>query len=164
MKLEIRPAAAADLHELFALERAILTAPHWPRGAYNAILAEDIFAPRRCLVVAADAEAGPLLGFSVGVVHPAGDAELESVAVAENARRRGIGRALCEAVAEWCRFQGAIELLLEVRAASDGAMALYTKLGFAQVGRRVGYYRDPPDDAVVMRMALEPTTDNPEES
>ena len=155
---EIRAAKVSDMDALFALERSIPTAPHWPRAAYAAILADDIFAPRRCLMVASD---GELLGFAVGVVHPAGDAELESIAVAESARRQGIAGALCTAVANWCSQQGTTELLLEVRAASAGAIALYTKLGFTAVGRRPGYYRQPNDDAVVMRMPLEVAAGNP---
>lgn len=159
MKFEIRPATDADLEDLFTLERGISTAPHWPRGAYDAILADEIFAPRRCLIVAAGGNGGPLLGFSVAVVHPAGDAELESVAVADFARRQGIGRNLCTAAAEWCRLQGATELLLEVRAASNGAVELYTKLGFAEVGRRPDYYRNPQDDALVLRLKLPHSAD-----
>jgi ribosomal-protein-alanine N-acetyltransferase len=104
----------------------------------------------------ADGEQGEgLLGFAVGVVHPAGDAELESIAVAEGARRCGIGEALCLAVANWCVAQGATELLLEVRASSAGAIALYAKAGFAAVGRRARYYSQPEDDAVVMRLGLQ---------
>jgi ribosomal-protein-alanine N-acetyltransferase len=100
----------------------------------------------------AEAE-GLLLGFAVGVV--TGDsAELESVAVRGDTRRRGVGRALCDAVAEWCRSQGATALELEVRAASAGVMALYEGLGFVSVGRRRGYYREPVDDAVLMRLKL----------
>ena len=148
---EIRPANVSDLDALFALERSIPTAPHWPRAAYAAILSENIFIPRRCLIVAV---ADGLVGFAVGIAHPSGDSELESVAVAEPARRKGVGGALCMAVAEWCRGVGASELLLEVRVSSTGAIALYTKLGFVAVGTRARYYRNPPDDAVVMRLVL----------
>ena len=152
---EIRPADISDLEAIFALERATPTAPHWPRGAYDAILAAEIFSPRRCLIVANVDGNATLAGFAVGVVHPAGDSELESVAVAESARRRGIGSAMCAAVAEWCRLQGARELLLEVRASSAGPIALYESLGFAAVGRRPRYYHHPHDDAVVMRLLLQ---------
>jgi ribosomal protein S18 acetylase RimI-like enzyme len=47
-----------------------------------------------------------------------------------------------------------MEIALEVRAASAGAIALYATLGFTQTGRRPRYYRDPEDDAVVMRLEL----------
>jgi ribosomal-protein-alanine N-acetyltransferase len=158
--VDIRPADASDLEAIFALERATPTAPHWPRSAYDAILAAGIFSPRRCLMVASESGKPDLLGFAVGVVHPAGDSELESVAVAESVRRRGIGRALCAAVAEWCRLHDARELLLEVRASSAGAIALYAGFGFAAVGQRPRYYHHPDDDAVVMRLPLQPN-ENP---
>jgi ribosomal-protein-alanine N-acetyltransferase len=89
---------------------------------------------------------------SDGSVHLA---ELESVAVAPSARRSGIGRALCARVLDWCRNHGATEVMLEVRASSAGAIALYLGLGFIAAGRRPRYYCDPEDDAVVMRLSLE---------
>lgn len=157
---EIHPADVSDLEAIFALERATPTAPHWPRGAYDAILEAQIFSPRRCLVVARSESKPKVLGFAVGVVHPAGDSELESVAVAETVRRQGIGRALCAAVAEWCRLQDARELLLEVRASSAGPIALYVSLGFHVAGRRPRYYQHPNEDAVVMRLPLQ-SDENP---
>jgi [ribosomal protein S18]-alanine N-acetyltransferase len=145
----VREAGAGDLGGVLALERDVAEAPHWAEGAYRKIVLEG--GVRRCLFVA-EAE-GLLLGFAVGAV--TGDsAELESVAMRGEARRRGVGSMLCDAVAEWCRLQGATALELEVRAASAGAMALYEGLGFVSVGRRLGYYREPVDDAVLMRLKL----------
>jgi ribosomal-protein-alanine N-acetyltransferase len=97
------------------------------------------------------------VGFAVGhvtVLETEVLAELESVGVADSARRAGIGRALCEAVIAWVRGQGAEQIELEVRSRSDGAIALYRGLGFAAVGMRPKYYREPVDDAVLMRLAL----------
>ena len=82
-------------------------------------------------------------------------AELESVVVSASYRRAGIGRALCRAVLDWSRSQGATELVLEVRAASSAAIALYASLGFTLAARRPRYYRDPGDDALLMRLQLE---------
>jgi ribosomal-protein-alanine N-acetyltransferase len=61
---------------------------------------------------------------------------------------------LCLAVADWCRDRGARALELEVRAGSVGAIALYDGLGFVVAGRRAGYYREPAEDALLMRLAL----------
>jgi ribosomal-protein-alanine N-acetyltransferase len=83
-------------------------------------------------------------------------AELESVVVSANARRAGIGRALCLAVLDWCRAQCATEVVLEVRAASAAAVALYAGLGFTLAARRPRYYRDPDDDALLLRLPLQP--------
>jgi ribosomal-protein-alanine N-acetyltransferase len=156
--LRVRIAGAADLAGVVALERSIAEAPHWAEADYAAIVnvGRDVDeAVRRCLFLA-EAE-GRLLGFAVGKVigwGTGGVAELESVAVDLAVRRGGVGRALCGAVVEWCRGQGAVALELEVRAGSRGAIALYAGLGFTAAGRRGWYYREPAEDAVLMRLEL----------
>jgi ribosomal protein S18 acetylase RimI-like enzyme len=83
-------------------------------------------------------------------------AELESVVVSASARRAGIGRALCRAVFDWSHSQDATEVVLEVRASSSAAIALYASLGFTLTARRPRYYQDPADDALLMRLPLQP--------
>jgi ribosomal-protein-alanine N-acetyltransferase len=152
----VRFAAAGDVAGVVALERAIAEAPHWAAGEYAAMVVDDVGgAVRRCFFVA-EAE-GRLLGFGVGKVIGSDDegvAELESVVVETSARRRGVGKGLCAAVADWCRGQGAAALELEVRAGSAGAIALYGGLGFMVAGRRLGYYKEPMEDALLMRLDL----------
>ena len=150
--LRLRVAEAADVAGGVALERAIAEAPHWGEGEYAAMVRRDR-AVRRCFFVA-ETE-GRLVGFAVGKVVGSdgkGVAELESVAVEAAARRGGVGRALCGAVADWCRGEGVATLELEVRAGSAGAIALYSGLGFVVVGRRVRYYREPVEDSLLMRL------------
>ena len=154
-EVRVRVAGVADLDAVVALERSVAEAPHWGAAEYAAIVASGDGGVRRCLFVA-EVE-GRVIGFAVGRVigaEPEGSAELESVAVDVSARRLGVGRALCGAVVEWCRGLGVAVMELEVRAASVVAIALYGGLGFAAVGRRRGYYRDPVDDALLMRLEL----------
>ena len=149
MNLQVRAAVLDDLAGVVALERAVSEAPHWAERDYAEIVAGS--GVRRCLFVAESA--GELVGFAVGKA-VADLGELESVAVRSDARRSGTGWALCGVVVEWCRAHGAKALELEVRAASAGALALYERLGFERVGLRRGYYREPVDDAVLMRLKL----------
>lgn len=135
---------------MLRVERSAVEAPHWGEAEYRAAL-DDGVAVRRCLMVA-EVE-GRLAGFAVGKV-AAGVGELESVAVASEERRRGVGRALCLAVMEWCRGQNAQTMELEVRAGSLGAIALYEGLGFVAAGLRRRYYREPVEDALLMQMEL----------
>lgn len=152
----MRVAESADVGGVVALERGIAEAPHWAETEYVAIIGKgDDGAIRRCFFVA-EAE-GRLLGFAVGKVIGSdadGLGELESVAVEAAARRRGVGRALCAAVADWCKGKGVRALELEVRAGSEGAIALYAGMGFVVAGRRAGYYREPVEDALLMRLDL----------
>jgi ribosomal protein S18 acetylase RimI-like enzyme len=153
-KVQIRPAAVADLDAVFTLERATENAPHWPPETYAQILARTA-SPVRCLFVAQLTPQHPILGFAVGLARPGEPvAELESVAVAAHARRLGIGYDLCTAVLDWCAARGASSITLEVRAVSVAALALYDKLKFGPIGRRPGYY--PDDDALVLRRDLAP--------
>jgi ribosomal-protein-alanine N-acetyltransferase len=156
-EFHIRVAGAADVAGVVALERGIVEAPHWAEGEYAGMVRGDTAggAVRRGFFVA-EGE-GRLLGFAVGKVigsDTEGVGELESVAVEASARRGGVGRALCAAVAEWCRRRGAAALELEVRAGSAGAIALYSGLGFVVAGRRAGYYLAPLEDALLMRLDL----------
>lgn len=158
-QIQLRPALASDLDAILDLERDMDNAPHWPRASYAAI-SDSSGEPQRCLIVAYDREM--LAGFAVGLIHPADRvAELESVVVAIGVRRAGIGRALCSAVLAWCRSQGASEVVLEVRAASAAAIALYANLGFTHTGRRPRYYHHPDDDAILMRLPLEDPPNSP---
>jgi ribosomal-protein-alanine N-acetyltransferase len=148
-----------DIDAVVALERATEFAPRWQREVYAEIARAcgPDGAPgklRRCLIVANDR--GRITGFAVGhfyILLP-GSAVLESVCVAPGLRRIGVGKALCNAVLQWCLGLGATEATLEVRASNAGAIALYARLGFVEAARRPRYYQDPQDDAVLMRLPL----------
>jgi ribosomal-protein-alanine N-acetyltransferase len=84
---------------------------------------------------------------------PAGDTvHLWGMWVAAEARGRGLGRALIEAVLAWARERGAPMVVLEVtdteRAAS--AAALYRSLGFAPTGERAALESDPSLETILM--------------
>ena len=152
--MTIRPGGGADVKAVMRLEGVAVGAPRWAEADYLAAVELQEGAVRRCLLVA-ETE-GRLVGFAVGKVAKVGDetlAELESVAVDPGERRRGVGQALCRAVLAWGREMGAERMELEVRAGSV-AIGLYAGLGFAETGRRRGYYRDPAADAVLMQIDL----------
>ena len=82
------------------------------------------------------------------------EADVMNVAVRPEYRRRGVGQILVEALSTHLRNIDCESLTLEVRASNAPAIALYEKLGFAQVGRRPGYYRNPKEDALILRKEL----------
>jgi ribosomal-protein-alanine N-acetyltransferase len=82
----------------------------------------------------------------------AGEAEILTLAVAPAARGRGLGRALLQAAIIRAQELGAETLFLEVGTDNPHALALYTGLGFAKVGRRKGYYGGK--DGLVLRLPL----------
>jgi ribosomal-protein-alanine N-acetyltransferase len=78
--------------------------------------------------------------------------DILNLAVTEGGRRRGLGRALVEAIVDRLAERGVREVFLEVRESNAPARGLYSKFGFKEVGRRKGYYRRPVEDAIVLRL------------
>ena len=171
-EFRVRPAAEADLKEILRIERTAAEGPHWRSEEYSEILqpveAWSEERVERCLLVAVtggteisgeQSTGERIVGFAVGALLGGTDeveiwGELESVVVLLKERRRGVGKALCKAVVLWCEIKGAGTIDLEVRAGSTGAQTMYRELGFAEVGRRRGYYDAPVEDAVLMRWKL----------
>lgn len=146
--MNLRPATRADGAALAEAHAAAFDEP-WP-AADILRFAED----RGGFALVAD-EGGQIAGFILCRLI-AGEAEVLTLAVRPQARRRGVGRALLEAALALSR-PTASAMFLEVAADNPGAIALYAGVGFDVVGRRAGYYgrRDAPSvDALVMRRAL----------
>jgi ribosomal-protein-alanine N-acetyltransferase len=150
-QVTVRLAEPRDLAAVLELERGVREAPHWAEEIYREALQNDEGDVRRCLLLAEVDRR--LVGFAMAKVARLGDevaGELESVAVASETRRQGVGLALCAAVMVWCGEAGAGHVELEVRVGSSGAITLYEGLGFIATGRRRGYYREPVEDAFLM--------------
>jgi ribosomal-protein-alanine acetyltransferase len=94
-----------------------------------------------------------LLGFALFRV-VLDEAELLLFGVDPARRREGLGRALFEGALEVLRGEQRSVVHLEVRAANASARSFYRALGFLELGLRRQYYRDPPDDAVRMSLAV----------
>ncbi len=150
--LRVRRMTEADADAVVALAARLKHAPHWPRATYAAMLAVDA-ASRRIALVSEIETTGALAGFAIASV-TAPEAELESIAVAAEFQRGGVARGLFEAVARELRAAAVTEVLLEVRPSNAAARGLYRSLGFAEAGRRAGYYADPAEDALVLRLRL----------
>ena len=94
-------------------------------------------------------------GFALGRA-VAGEAELLTIAVEPGARRQGTGRALLAAFEAMAGSLGAGRGFLEVAADNTAARALYGGAGWAETGRRRGYYARPAGavDALILTKAL----------
>ena len=73
-------------------------------------------------------------------------------------RRKGFARALLVALLAHARAQHTRLILLEVRRSNLAAIALYESFGFETTGVRRGYYSDTGEDALEMRITLDPNT------
>lgn len=97
---------------------------------------------------------GNVAGY-VGSQTVLGETDMMNIAVHPDYRRRGIAEKLVLALVEGLKEQGSHYLTLEVRASNLPAIALYEKLGFSEIGRRKNYYRNPKEDALILRKEWE---------
>lgn len=145
-RFRIRPAALADAAGLAAIERRCFSDP-WSEVAFREALASDW-----TFGLVADGGRG-LAGYLIGR-EAAGSGEILNLAVAPEFRRRGIAGALLEDGLAAFRHRQASEVFLEVRESNHSAQSLYLARGFRPVGQRAAYYRNPREDALVLRLAL----------
>lgn len=136
----IRDAARSDLAGIVALEIEVYDHP-WS----EAIIRDELQqANRTYLVVEAD---GRIIGFG-GEMFVQDDAHITTLGIAPAYRRRGIGSRLLLSLIDHAVQVGSRNLTLEVRESNVDAQLLYEQFGFAEVGKRHGYYRG--EDAVIM--------------
>jgi ribosomal protein S18 acetylase RimI-like enzyme len=138
------PAEEADLPGIVALDA--LAPRGWSATSWRTqVSARD----GRTLVVRDEATAGVV---GVAAFSRAGDlADLLRVAVSTTRRREGIGGVLVREGLAWAAAQGAERMLLEVEPGNVAAVGLYTRLGFAPINVRPGYYGRGADALVMQR-------------
>lgn len=115
-------------------------------------VASELTNPLSLWLVALD---GDRVAGYVGSQSVLGESDMMNVAVHPDYRRQGIAEKLCLALVEALKEKGNHCLTLEVRASNEPAKALYEKLGFLQVGLRKNYYRNPKEDACILRKEWE---------
>ncbi|MBA2708903.1 MAG: ribosomal protein S18-alanine N-acetyltransferase [Gemmatimonadaceae bacterium] len=142
--LVIRPANAADIMAVAAIERLTFSDP-WSGREFTAVLALT----HAIFLVVAD-EGGDVAGYAV-VSCVADEAEVLNIAVSPTRQRSGLGGRLLDAAMDQAKTRGAGKFFLEVRESNAAARALYASRGFKGISRRNGYYQNPAEDALVLR-------------
>jgi ribosomal-protein-alanine N-acetyltransferase len=147
MTVRVRPMTAADIPLLLEIESDLFGREAWSEALFRSELAE---VESRAYFVAVDD--GEIIGYA-GLCSYVDDAWLQTLAVRRDRQRHGTGRLLLEHVLAEADRRGPTAVGLEVRADNEAAQALYRGYGFAQIGRRRGYYQPSNVDAVIMQRA-----------
>jgi ribosomal-protein-alanine N-acetyltransferase len=145
--IQLQRMAEAHVSQIAELEKLCFSAP-WSRNS----VASELNNPLSLWLVATD---GDTVAGYIGSQSVMGEADMMNVAVHPDYRRKGIGKQLVEALVASLKDNGVYSLTLEVRASNEPAISLYDQLGFTQVGRRPNYYRDPREDALILRKEWE---------
>ena len=146
--MSVREASPGDVEAIAELELEAFPADAWTPDYLRLALAGQM-PTVRVLVAESD---GALVGHAIlSIVYEI--AELQRIAVAERARRRGHATELLDATVRVSAGAAAERLLLEVREENHPALAFYRKAGFTEIDRRERYYRDGTT-AIVLQLDL----------
>ena len=145
--MEIKTMTAGEVSKVAELEKLCFTLP-WSEKS----VAVELENPLALWLVAMEGDS--LAGY-VGSQTVMDETDMMNLAVAPQFRRQGVGEALVNALVFSLKKRGSRCLTLEVRDSNGPARALYAKLGFVEIGRRRGYYRDPREDALILRKEWE---------
>ena len=141
--IHIVPMENHHVMQVAALEKQCFSDP-WSENS----VASELNNPLSLWLVAVDD--GNVAGY-VGSQTVMDETDMMNIAVDQCYRRQGIAQMLVEALMEQLKNAESRCLTLEVRISNTPAIALYEKLGFAQVGKRPNYYRNPKEDALILR-------------
>lgn len=143
-KIRVRIAKSSDLDDIYELDVQTFAMP-WSKEA----LSYDILENDNAFVIVAEYE-GEFAGYA-DIWTVLDEADLNSIAVRVDFRRKGIGDAIMLAMVEMLSTSGVATINLEVRVSNMPAIKLYKKYGFNECGVRPGYYLDNGEDALIMK-------------
>lgn len=144
---DIRPATAADLPAILAVERSCYAQP-WSEGQFR----DELGTPHAHLDLLI--LAGEVAGYHCWWLL-CGELQVLNLATAPRFRRCGVAARLLAHALRQGAGQGMERALLEVRAGNEAAIRLYRRFGFQVYGRRAGYYADG-EDALLMECRQPP--------
>ena len=141
----LRKMGGADVDAVALLEHREFSP--WPPSLIRAELIQQ----RGCALVACIDER--LVGWCCARYF-SDEAELLKIAVQREYRRLAIGTELLKVLEDRLLEAGIEHIYLEVRSKNDAALALYQRLGFTVIHRRINYFNQPRDDGLVLRKFL----------
>lgn len=141
-----------DLDAIAVLHQSLFSPP-WTRDDFAALMGQTGSVALLAVVPDDGRPVGLLLGRVIS-----DEAELLTVGIARDWRRRGAAACLVRAFADRVAERGAVRIFLEVAEDNDAARHLYAAQGFREVGRRPGYYERPSarsTDALIMAKTMD---------
>ena len=141
--IEIRNMESRDVSQIAKLEELCFNDP-WSENS----IASELDNKLSLWLVAVEDD--NVVGY-VGSQTVLGETDMMNIATHPDYRKQGIATRLILGLVDALEKRGSHSLMLEVRASNETAISLYRKLGFSEVGRRKNYYRNPKEDALILR-------------
>ena len=150
----IREVCESDLPRLIELEKACFASDRLSRRSFN-----HWFKVSHRIFLVAERGAEPI-GYSLVLLYKGTRmARFYSLAVRDDFRRKGIGRALLELSEERAAARGRLAMRLEVDRINAAAVALYESAGYRVFGLYHDYYEDHRDALRMQKRIRFPSVD-----
>ena len=146
--VKFREFTQLDLVPAVAMEKEIYGKSGWSAAQFKEEFAK---APKNAYYIAAESD-GKLIGYA-GIFYVDDVADIHTITVSADQRRKGIGREFLTRLINWARVKKAEAIMLEVRVGNEEALPLYIQNGFTEINRRPNYY-GPGLTAIIMRKEL----------
>ena len=146
MNFEIVKMTSDHIPEIARLEIACFSSP-WSEKS----LAEELENDNSHFLVAVSEN---VLGY-IGVQEICSEAYVTNVAVFDEYRKSGVGRALLQEACNGAKGRNCSFITLEVRESNFPAISLYESEGFDRVGVRKNFYSSPTENAVLFTKYFE---------
>lgn len=154
-KIKIRRAKLADIDKICKIEAQQFTNP-WKQDYFTNELDHHI----AYFYVGEDTDSREILGYIIfWIIEDM--LELHKIAVSADSTGKGIGKQLFGFMLDTAMTNGVEELFLEVRKSNEGAIKLYEAFHFQLIDVRKAYYPDPIEDALIYKLILRKTENNP---
>ena len=144
-------ATTADLEGTAALEKLCFHQP-WSASSLELLTREGIGVGYLCTKTSNTEN--PLVTAYGGMLIAVDEGQITNIAVHPDHRGQGLGLAIVQALIKHAKAERLASITLEVRVSNTPAISLYRKVGFAEVGRRKGFYTKPTEDALIMEARL----------
>jgi len=154
----IRKVSRGDIDRIIDIERSWHHLSHWSVDSYYRLITDDSFTSSYVAEIDDSFGRHKIVGFVI--FHLTGDiSEIYNIAVEAEHARCGVGRQLMTAAIEASRQKRASKVLLEVRKSNAPAINFYLGFNFRIAGERKNYYSNPPEDAYIMELVVDPKSD-----
>lgn len=125
------------------------------RAAWEIMQSPDVLAYVAHPTGGTEATLSQIVAFAAGRI-VAGEAEILNLAVLQARRRNGLAKSLVSHLLNDFAKKFVTRVFLEVRESNLAATELYGRMGFTSLGRRPGYYQDPPEAALILERIQQP--------
>ena len=144
--MEIKKASSLDASSLSSIHNACFS-ENWSEDSFKERMTDGSI--WTFFILKDKKEIGYLSAYTI-----VDEASIVNIAVLDEYRKKGYGSAILEKFITYCKETNVAKIMLEVRESNIGAIKLYQKYGFCEVGKSPKHYSNPVEDAILMNKLL----------